>query len=1062
MTSSSFWSLSPLVKLFSIFCLALLFSPHLSYAQTPEINISSEGVISSYSVPCTGTNATALLIYPIYPHSNSVREYMRRPCTSGIVTFDSFDLRTHLLNLTGSNELLLYYYHFPQRIVVKDTTTLFAPNYTAVINLVNSQNNYNNSVLDPNNNTFPTLFLGPKFNYDGVTWSEVLPPPPPETIGDPNNLSAQISSSGDVPRISISCTANHSYTLSLVNSTEDVARNSIGVLQARPCENGAATFNGFNINNLLNSGYGSTWWSYVHTPLEYIIKDTTSLYPCDEFDCPTINLAGSHNNYDYSVYLASSTYYTTVGKGPIYDTTDHTTWFNLGPSATTTGTTTPTCTVDCNSNVMFFPGLMGSRLYENPSGTTGGEEELWVSSMLSDSKQARLALGQDGKSLNEIYTKDDIESLADEAETGIIDETFRANIYNSFITNLREWKQDERIIEDYAFIPYDWRLSLEDIVTNASTTGSTTSSDKLAFTANQNFSESYILRKLSELQKSSRTGKVTLIGHSNGGLVIKALVQKLKDTNNPLYIQIDKIILVAVPQIGTPEAVLDLLHGTSLGWGAIMKNQRSRLLAENMPTVYNLLPSSSYFTTVDPGFAFDKVVSFENSPAYGTQISEYGLFVSNPLELKNYVLGSDGRVKPGYSDTDKPSIGNSELYSVAELVHSILDLWQPASTTKVIQVAGWGEETLAGVHYKKCLDKSIEGYHKCFEPKMVVDGDGTVVVSSALWMSTSTPNVERWWVDLKKYNEDSAPDRIHRSILEVENLNDFIKSTISLTSFSDPEQIILNNTSALTTNKTRLHYTLHSPLTLGVTDSLGRYTGLDPLTHELREEIPNVNYRVIGGTQFISVPSDLVGQVKLQGLDTGVFALDIEKQQGNTVLEKTSFQGIDSGTTTIATLNIDNSVASSTLVIDSNGDGATDLSLKAKIGEVVTPPKYKWSGFLQPINDLAFYPNDKQSVFKGGSTVPVKFQLRNAYGVIVQASSSPVWLSPQKGSAMNAPVDESTYTDSGSVGSDFKYDTVSQEYHYNWKTKGYATGYWYKLSVKLDDGNVYSVVVGLR
>jgi len=123
---------------------------------------------------------------------------------------------------------------------------------------------------------------------------------------------------------------------------------------------------------------------------------------------------------------------------------------------------------------------------------------------------------------------------------------------------------------------------------------------------------------------------------------------------------------------------------------------------------------------------------------------------------------------------------------------------------------------------------------------------------------------------------------------------------------------------------------------------------------------------------------------------------------------------------------------------------------------------YNWSGFTQPINDTVYNPTQTLSVFKGGSTVPVKFQLKNASGVAVQSSTSPLWLTPQKGTAMNMSVDESIYSDPATTGNSFKWDATNQQYSYNWSTKGLATGYWYKIYAKLDDGTTQSVVVGIR
>ena len=615
-----------------------------------------------------------------------------------------------------------------------------------------------------------------------------------------------------------------------------------------------------------------------------------------------------------------------------------------------------------NSSVMFFPGVMSSRLYEElgtiDCGTSliGNEcfhdDELWLST--SDSKHTKLSLNTTGKSLNPIYTKDDTQSISDEAETGVMDEVFGANVYNSFITELRNWKNDG-IIPDYAFIPYDWRLSLNDIITF----GASTTRNRLFYNNSQNFSESYILKKLQELQQNSGTGKVTLIGHSNGGLVIKALVQKLKDTNNPIYNKIDKIIFVAVPQVGTPDAVVALLHGKGLGYGLIMDNARSRDLSENMPAIYNLLPSEGYFSIVDPGFVVDKVATFEDKPFFNPQTSEYGLFVSNNTELKNYILGTDGRSKPAFDDTVHPNIGNSGLYADAQSMHAVLDLWQPASTTKVIQIAGWGEETIAGVDYKSYLNSSGTEYLS-YKPRYVVDGDGTVVVPSALWMSTSTPNVERWWVDLWKYNDPvGGVNRKHRDILEIPNILDFISSTFNNTVFSDSSNIVVDNASTLISSKNRLHYTLHSPLTLGVTDSFGRYTGKDPVTGKIREEIPDVNYEQIGDVQFISTPNDLTLTLKLKGLHSGSFSLDVDKQVGNNIIETTSFQGVPSTVSTLVEMNIvpNTSVASSTLKIDGNGDGIVDKILEAKENSVTvydsTPPELQVT-FSTSTKDVVF------------------------------------------------------------------------------------------------------------
>ncbi|MEK7613034.1 MAG: MBG domain-containing protein [Patescibacteria group bacterium] len=121
---------------------------------------------------------------------------------------------------------------------------------------------------------------------------------------------------------------------------------------------------------------------------------------------------------------------------------------------------------------------------------------------------------------------------------------------------------------------------------------------------------------------------------------------------------------------------------------------------------------------------------------------------------------------------------------------------------------------------------------------------------------------------------------------------------------------------------------------------------------------------------------------------------------------------------------------------------------------------YRWDGFLQPINDTAHQINPDVSVFKGGSTVPVKLQFKDANGNIITTAAAPVWLMPQKGAAMVDPVDELFYSDPITSGSVF--ELSGDHYKYNWGTKGLQTGFWYRIYVLLPDFTIRTVVIGLR
>ena len=121
---------------------------------------------------------------------------------------------------------------------------------------------------------------------------------------------------------------------------------------------------------------------------------------------------------------------------------------------------------------------------------------------------------------------------------------------------------------------------------------------------------------------------------------------------------------------------------------------------------------------------------------------------------------------------------------------------------------------------------------------------------------------------------------------------------------------------------------------------------------------------------------------------------------------------------------------------------------------------YRFDGFLQPINDPALVPGAGRSVFKSGSTVPVKLQVKRADGSLVDPLTPPEWLTPEKGSATAGTVNEEVWTDPATTGTAFA--KTGDQWHYNWKTKGIAAGYTYRIGVKLDDGTKHYVVVAAK
>ena len=110
-----------------------------------------------------------------------------------------------------------------------------------------------------------------------------------------------------------------------------------------------------------------------------------------------------------------------------------------------------------------------------------------------------------------------------------------------------------------------------------------------------------------------------------------------------------------------------------------------------------------------------------------------------------------------------------------------------------------------------------------------------------------------------------------------------------------------------------------------------------------------------------------------------------------------------------------------------------------------TPPTYTLNGFSQPINDP---PGTTPSVFKGGSTVPVKFSLSDpSTGQRISdatasaiASACQATFSPTLAGGSAGTVDETSSAATPTAGNCFRYDSTAHQFVFNWGTKGLPPG----------------------
>jgi hypothetical protein len=251
---------------------------------------------------------------------------------------------------------------------------------------------------------------------------------------------------------------------------------------------------------------------------------------------------------------------------------------------------------------------------------------------------------------------------------------------------------------------------------------------------------------------------------------------------------------------------------------------------------------------------------------------------------------------------------------------------------RVVQIAGWGVDTIAGFQYQAndvCANASDTGctgkYLLDEVPVFTADGDKTVVTPSALAMSG-----EKWWVNIKKYNDDKpliSVRNMHKNILEAQPILDFINKTVQ--NASTTSSIYMSTTTPVDTSN-RLHLSVHSPVTLDAYDTNDNHTGKvcpTPDTCYTEENIPNSGYYEFGEGKYITLPQTGLQKVSLQGTDVGTFTFDYQTVTPSGQTNTVSFQDIPVTTQTQAVITTNATSSAPQLALDVTGDGVTDFTL---------------------------------------------------------------------------------------------------------------------------------------
>lgn len=560
----------------------------------------------------------------------------------------------------------------------------------------------------------------------------------------------------------------------------------------------------------------------------------------------------------------------------------------------------------CCSNVLFIPGIEASRLYKDSYGYLGtSTNTLWEPNTNADIE--KMFLDSDGVSIdNSIYTFD------------VLDSAYNIkNIYKSFIAMMNSVVADN-IINKWLPFPYDWRMGIDNIVygkTNLSTTSIN------------------LIDSIEKLAKESRTGKVIIVAHSNGGLISKLLTKALSEKKE-LDI-IEKVIMIAVPELGTPKAILALLHGydQSIASGFFLTENNSRTLSRNSLGAYGLLPSRKFFDGHSTSVISDMFSSSTD------------LFLSTYNEMKSF-LTNNSFSKILTNDTNTPIILSTKLIDRSDSIHSIIDNKENYGSTNILSLIGWGIPTVDSVKYEKekhCKNKTTNTCNVEFYPEILNEGDGTVLVDS-----NSKEANKIIFLNLKQINDDTDNNINHSNILESKEILNTIKSQVSNTISAFDYGKYYTDTKPVDTTKW-LTMKIYSPIDIHIYDKTGKHTGIikNPTPEKnlksYENNIKSSFYGDFGKVKIARVPYDDY-QIILEGSGSGIFSLDAEVVQYNKVIASTTFSDID----VTPLLNIDLKIPTSTdyfstssvMYMDYDGNGVSEY-IQNSDEFIEINPKYK-------------------------------------------------------------------------------------------------------------------------
>ncbi|MDD5527824.1 MAG: Ig-like domain-containing protein [Patescibacteria group bacterium] len=524
--------------------------------------------------------------------------------------------------------------------------------------------------------------------------------------------------------------------------------------------------------------------------------------------------------------------------------------------------------------VIIVPGILGSYLKDYLSG-----DELWPNFALmalpgSDSYLNALKLDQYGNQdeNNPIANSADIFRDVHLEIIGkvLIDRDF----FRGLIEELENNGYEEN--KDLFVFPYDWRMNLD------STTGDS-----------QSIWQATLKQKIIDIKNQTGAEKVDIIAHSMGGLLVKDYIDKNGNDN------IDKFIDIATPHLGSPSAFKILNYGDDLdiNFSGIFRLNPDEVksISQNMPSIYQLLPSRKYFESDIPG------LPITSSYIYDIAGGNQNVGILSPLNYDQSMsfLNDQGRNNflLGYVGINAVNV-NDEL-------HSRID--NLPNSDNYYNIIGCGQATYAGVEKKGNGNWALPP----------VDGDGTVPLKSAIPFGS-----HQYYTNATTHGYIPSANGVRQLVTSIlsGNENNFNFSQYSNLGQSQDQQRICKSINGTQVGS-------HSPVELNIYDENGNHTG-PTVDGDIEENIPGVTYDILGNDKYAFLPAGHSYRVVNQATSSGELGITIQKIENSQPIQFAYFDSVklDSAAANVE-YDISDNQTQYLAKVDSNGDGTIDKTI---------------------------------------------------------------------------------------------------------------------------------------